>query len=153
MQGEYQARHPRMRSYINAAQDLIKCFEESRFNLIPQQQNCIVDSLATYVFVFNIPMHPNRKYEVEDRHRPSVPDNVKSWKVFEDDKQIHNFLTLTGEFEGLTIDENDIIQEGPTLTQEWLQSQIVSPKEIPWDEYVVPVESDDGGETKEACGL
>ena len=36
MTREYQARHPRMRSYQNASQDLIECFEECSFNLIPR---------------------------------------------------------------------------------------------------------------------
>ena len=31
MTGEYQARHHRMRSYRNVAQDLIGCFEECNF--------------------------------------------------------------------------------------------------------------------------
>ena len=78
IQGEYHARHPTMRSYRNAAQDLIGCFEECKFNLIPILQNCIADSLETSTTVFNIPMHPNRKYEVEVRHIPSFLDNVKS---------------------------------------------------------------------------
>ena len=63
------------------------------------------DSLATYATVFKTPLHPNNKYEVQVMHRLFVPNNVKSWQVFEDDKQIHKFLTLTGEFDGLTIDE------------------------------------------------
>ena len=88
MTGEYQARHPRMRSYWNASQDLIECFEECSFNLIPIVQNSLVDSLATSVEDFKVPMHPIGKYEIEVRHRSSIPDNVKSWQVFEDDKQI-----------------------------------------------------------------
>ena len=105
MQGEYQARHPRMRSYINVAQDLIEFFEECNFNLIPIFQNCIVDSLATFAMVFKVPMHSSGKYEVEVKNKTSVPENVKRRQVFEDDKQIQKFLTLTGEFDGLIIDE------------------------------------------------
>ena len=77
--GEYQARHPRMRSYINVALDLIECFEECKFNLIPRLQNGIADSLATCVVVFKIPMYPNSKYEIEVKHRPFVLDNVNNW--------------------------------------------------------------------------
>ena len=97
-------------------------------------------------------MHPNGKYEVEVRHKPYVPDNVKSWQVFEDDKQIQKFLTLTREFDGLTIDENNESLEEDSPTQEPLKIQIVAPKEIRRDEDVIPVECDDGGETAEACG-
>ena len=88
MQGKYQARHPMMRSYINVALDLIEFFEECKFNLIPRLQDGIADSLATSAIVFKIPMSPNSKYEIEVKHRPFIPDNVKNSQVFEDDKQI-----------------------------------------------------------------
>ena len=35
LQGEYQAQHPRMRSYRNAVQDLVEGFDECEFSLIP----------------------------------------------------------------------------------------------------------------------
>ena len=152
MLGEYQDRHPRTRSYRNDIQNLIKCFEECNFNLIPRLQNCIANSWATSATIFKIPIHPNRKYEVEVRHKPYVPDNVKSWQVFEDDKQIQNFLTLTRDFDGLTIDENNVLLEGSTLTQESLQSQIVIPKEMPRDDIVVPIECVNGTKYEEVIG-
>ena len=111
-----------MRSYRNVSQDLIECFEECSFNLIPRLKNCIVDSLATFIVVFKVPIHPSGKYEVEVRHKAFVPDNVKSWQVFEDDKKIQNFLTLTGEFDGLTIDEENELLEEVAPTQEPLHS-------------------------------
>ena len=116
MQGEYQARHPRMRSYRNVAIDLIECFEECKFNLIPRLQNGIDDSLATSVVVYKISMYPNSKYEIEVKHRPYVQDNIKNWQVFEDDIQIQFFLNLTGEFDGLITDEDGMLLEGSTLT-------------------------------------
>ena len=33
--------------------------------------------MATCATSFNVPIHPSRKYEIEDRHKPSVPDNAK----------------------------------------------------------------------------
>ena len=75
-------------------------------------------------------MHPCGNYEVEFKHRPSILDNVKSWKVFEEDKQIQNFLTLTGNFDGLNIDEKDALLEGPTLIQESLSIQDGTSKDI-----------------------
>ena len=76
-------------------------------------------------------MHPNGKYEVKVRHRPSVLENVKSWKIFEDDKQIQNFLILTGDFNGLTIDEDTGLIEEASPTQEPFPTQIVAPKQMP----------------------
>ena len=107
---------------MNATQDLIELFEECNFNLIPILQNCIDDSPTTFSTSFKVPMHPSGKYEVEDRHKPSVPNNVKSWQVFEDDKQIQKFLTLTREFDGLTIYEENGLLEEVVPTQEPLQN-------------------------------
>jgi hypothetical protein len=73
--------------------------------MIPRGHNQIVDSLATSALVFKIPFFPSRGYEVEIKHRPTVPDNIKYWQVFEDDKQIECFLKLENEFENLNIDE------------------------------------------------
>ena len=52
----------------------------------------IDDSLATLASVFKISIYPNKKYEIEFNHRPTVRDNVKYWQVFKDDKQLNNFL-------------------------------------------------------------
>ena len=73
---------------MNVSRDLIECFEECNFNMIPRLQNCTVDSLAISVVVFKVPMHPSGKYEVKVRNKPSISDNVKNWKVFEDEKQV-----------------------------------------------------------------
>jgi hypothetical protein len=34
---------------------------------------------------FRVPLPPKLKYDVEVKYRPSIPDNIKHWKVFEDD--------------------------------------------------------------------
>ena len=73
-------------------------------------------------------MHPDGRYEIEVGNRPFVPNNVKSWQFFEDDKQIQKFLTLTEEFDGLDIDENNEPLEEDSPTQEPLQSQTAAPK-------------------------
>ena len=86
-----------MRSYQNFAQDLIEGFEECSFKLIPRVQKCVADSLDTLASTFNGPTHPIGKYEIKERHVPSILDNVKRWKVFEYEKQINQFFTLTGE--------------------------------------------------------
>ena len=89
MTNEYQAMHPRMRSYQNATQDLIEGFKECIFKLIPIVQNCVVDSLATSASTFNFPTHRIGKYEIEVRNKFFFLDSVKRWQVFKDDKQIY----------------------------------------------------------------
>jgi hypothetical protein len=44
--------------------------------------------------------------DVEIRHRPSVPDNVNHWKVFEDDQEIEKFLRSIDEFSAFHIDQD-----------------------------------------------
>jgi hypothetical protein len=43
---------------------------------------------------------------VEIKYRPSVPDSVRHWKVFEDDLQIEEFLQSIDEFSALHIDQD-----------------------------------------------
>ena len=45
--------------------------------MIPRGGNQIVDALGTLASVFKIPVFPNRGYEIEFNHRPTVPDNIK----------------------------------------------------------------------------
>ena len=61
-------------------------------------------SLATFASTCKLPFEPHHRFTAEVKHRPSVPNNVKDWQVFEDDAQINNFLTLQQEFSGLNID-------------------------------------------------
>ena len=46
------------------------------------------------------------------RHRPSIPNNVKHQQVFEDDKQIKQFLEMVDEFSETHIDQEN--QNEPT---------------------------------------
>jgi len=54
-------------------------------SLIPRGKNILADDLATLASTCKIPFHPNRKYDVEVKHRPAVPDNVRFWQVFGSD--------------------------------------------------------------------
>jgi ribonuclease HI len=101
----YQAKHPRLRNYRNEVWDLIDNFF-STFNIsfIPREDNVVVDSLAVSASQFKVPQPPMAKYDVEIKYRPSIPDNVKHWKVFEDDLEIKKFLQSVDEFTALHID-------------------------------------------------
>ena len=56
---------------------------------------------------FRIPKTTQLKYPIEVRYRPSVPDNVKQWRVFEDDIEIKRFLELTHEISISLIDQEE----------------------------------------------
>jgi hypothetical protein len=63
----------------------------------------IVDALSTSSFVFKICIFPNKKYEIEFKHTPTVPKNIKYWHIFEDEKQVVIFLQMTNEFANINM--------------------------------------------------
>jgi ribonuclease HI len=69
---QYQAKHPRMRSYRNCAWDLIENFFLS-FNIhsIPRSHNQQVDSLAKVATTFVPPTVLKLKYHIDMKHKPS----------------------------------------------------------------------------------
>ena len=86
--------------------DLLEGFIEYQLSVIPRNQNHNDDTHVVATTVFEIPIYPNRRYQIEVKYMPLVPNNVKYWQVFEDDSHISKFLTLSHEFENLTIDGN-----------------------------------------------
>jgi ribonuclease HI len=108
----YQAKHPRLRSYRNEVWDLVDSFF-SAFNIsfIPREENTVADSLAASASNFKVPLPPKFRYDVEVKYRPSIPDNVKHWKVFEDDLEIKKFLETVEEFSEMHIDQDSVSEE------------------------------------------
>jgi hypothetical protein len=56
------------------------------FNIsfVPREENNMADSLVVSTSKFKVPLPPKLKYDVEVKYKPSIPDNVKHCKVFED---------------------------------------------------------------------
>jgi ribonuclease HI len=110
----YQAKHPQLRSYRNEVWDLVDSFF-STFNIsfIPREENTLADSLAASASNFKVPLPPKFRYDVEVKYRPSIPDNVKHWKVFEDDLEVKSFLETVEEFSEMHIDQDAILEEEP----------------------------------------
>lgn len=75
----YRAKHPRLRSYRNLVLDLLENFREYHFFVIPRNQNSVVNALAVTSSNFDILVYPNKKYKIEVKHEPAIPDNVKYW--------------------------------------------------------------------------
>ena len=71
--------------------------------------------MATSTTVFKIPIFPNKKYEIEFKHRPAVPHNIKYWLVFEDDKQVEIFLQMRDKFCNINIDDECCCNEDGTM--------------------------------------
>jgi len=51
---------------------------------------------------------------VESKLRPSVPDNMDHWQIFDDDKQVIRFLNQIQEFSEFHVDEKE---EGCNYTE------------------------------------
>jgi hypothetical protein len=79
--------------------------------IVPREHNVIAYALAVLTSLFKIPIYPNKRYEVQVKHKPIVPDNLKYWQVIEDDQQLKIFLTTSGEFENCFIDEENLNTE------------------------------------------
>ena len=89
----YQENHPSLRTYRNEVWDLIdNFFLTFNISFIPREENALADSLVVFASNFKVPLPPKLKYDVEVKYRPSIPDNVKHWKVFENDIEIKRFL-------------------------------------------------------------
>jgi hypothetical protein len=73
----------------------------------------MADSLATSVSNFKVPLPPKFRYDVEVKYRLSIPNNVKHWKVFEDDFEIIRFLETVEEFSEMHIDQDSVFEERP----------------------------------------
>ena len=107
-----------MRSYKNMVLELLEEFDEHTIWLIPREWNNIVDSLANSASLLKIGIYPNKRYEIQVKHRPSILDNVKNWQVFEDNHQIKRFLENEEEFVNTQIDEENHIRENPPIAVE-----------------------------------
>jgi hypothetical protein len=103
----YRVINPRLKNYRNEVWDLIDDFFLA-FNIsfIRRGENTLANSLAVSASFLKVPLLPRVKCDVEIRYRPSVLDNVKHWKVFEDDLEIKNFLQSVDEFSALHIDQD-----------------------------------------------
>jgi hypothetical protein len=66
--------------------------------------------MALAANTFRPPIGPNIKYQVEIRHRTTIPDNTKHWQVFSDDLDLQRFLLTIDEFSNISIDQKN--QEG-----------------------------------------
>jgi ribonuclease HI len=110
----YQAKHHRFRSYRNEVWDLIdNSFSAFNISFISGEKNVLANSLAISASLFRIPLLPKNKYDVEIKYRPSVLNNVKHWKVFEDGLEIKNFLQVVDEFSTLHIDQDPDLEGHP----------------------------------------
>ena len=81
-------------------------FEDFNIKSIPHTSNHESDMLANAASnLFPSDDFCHDKFSVELIYRPSIPDNITNWRVFEDDEQIINFLHSEDTFKGSVIDD------------------------------------------------
>jgi hypothetical protein len=103
----YQAKHTKLRVYRNEFRDLVDSFFwDFNISFVPREENIVSSSLVVSASKFKVPFPPKPKYDVEIKYMPSVPDNVKHWKVFEDDLEMKRFLETVDEFFDSHIDQD-----------------------------------------------
>ena len=78
---------------------------------IPRAMNHLTDSLAVSASLFVPPLPPRLSYDIQVNYRPSQPDNVNVWKVFENDDELSKFLQVVDEFSDMHIDQENLNME------------------------------------------
>lgn len=111
MKGNFVTNNNRMRAYRIATTSILNTFTESKLAKISREHNIHAHSLATFASTCKLPFEPNHHFTAEIKHKPTVPNNVKDWQVFENDAQINNFLTLEDEFSNINIDMDAMTDE------------------------------------------
>jgi ribonuclease HI len=110
----YRAKNPRLKNYRNEVWDLVdNFFLDFKISFIPREENTLANSLAASPSWLEVPLPPMIKSDVEIRYRPSVPDKVKHWKIFEDDQEIEKFLQSIYDFSAFHIDEDPDMEGDP----------------------------------------
>jgi ribonuclease HI len=97
---------PHLKIYQSEVWNLMNQFSAFNINSIPRLNNAEADLLANVASKL-LPAEglSLNAFSVELLFRPSVPDNITNWRVFDDDQQIINFLHMEETFQGAMIDE------------------------------------------------
>jgi hypothetical protein len=104
----YQIKKLRMKQYRSEVWDIVdNLFLSFNISFVPKDANKMEYSLALAASTFRPPIGPNVKYEVEVRHRTTIPDNVKHWQVFSDDPELKIFMQTIKEFSNISIDQEN----------------------------------------------
>lgn len=97
-----------LKHYQSLAQNLTSHFTTFNIFSVPRLQKASVDLLASVAskLIPSQEFSPNR-FSIELIFRPSIPDNVTNWRVFNNDADIINSLTSGGTYEEQIIDEHE----------------------------------------------
>ena len=101
----------RLKAYRDEVWKLRDSFMFFELLYIPRALNHLVHSLGVSASLFVPPLPPKLSYDVQVKYKPSLPDNVKFWRVFENDEELSKFLQLVDEFSDIHIDQRNLNME------------------------------------------
>ena len=76
---------------------------------ISRDHNQTTDSLDLATTYFKVPKQTQLRYPIEVGYIPSIPYNIKHWRLFHDDQDISVSIELTGEFSTSLIDQDEYV--------------------------------------------
>ena len=82
MNKSFQEKHVGLKAYRDEVLKAIHDFADFKIAYVHRAMNELVDSLAVSACSFIPPLPHKLNYEIQVKYRPSLPDNVKFWKVF-----------------------------------------------------------------------
>ena len=104
----FQMKNIRLKAYREEVWKLRDSFMFFELSYIPRDLNHLADSLAISASLFVPPSPPKLSYDIQVKYKPSLPDNVKFWRVFENDGELSKFLQLVDEFYDIHIDQKHL---------------------------------------------
>ena len=90
----FQAKNVRLKAYRDEVWKLRDSFMFFELSYVPRAMNHLVNSLAISASLFVPPLPPKLSYDIQVKYRPSLLDNVKFWKFFENDDELSKFLQV-----------------------------------------------------------
>lgn len=105
----YASKNKRLKQYRNAIWDQLELFDAFGISWKDRSQNKMGYLLA------NVEIKPKeipfaKISQIEVQNRPSIPENIENWQVFEDDKDISNFMLSEDKYHGQEMDCSDLIE-------------------------------------------
>ena len=95
-----------LRNYQEELWNILLSFESFNISSIPHYLNQEADLLANVAsrLILSEGMFAD-SFSVELLFRPSIPNNIANWRVFDNDQQLIDFLTLKDTFKDAIIGE------------------------------------------------
>ena len=89
LKNNYKCKSDRLKKYRNAIWDTMDWFDAVNLQEIPRKMNGLTDKLAVAASTLQLSdemINGNGKMEIN--FRPSIPDNINHWQVFDNDKHV-----------------------------------------------------------------